>query len=137
MAETTFQIGNYSAIKLRLEPTEIYGSANSTSPILTLQLKMQLPSISAQPTIEYTMIRLAGRLKIGNEQLAIFEAPPMAEVSSVQGYEHQFQVEVPLGIREAKRIEDLRDGKDPRFRISLSGLAQVHNKGFELLRGCD
>jgi hypothetical protein len=134
MAETTFQIGNYSAIKLRLEPTEIYGSANSTSPILTLQLKMQLPSISAQPAIDYTMIRLAGRLKIGHEQLAVFEALPMVEASSAQGYEHQFQVEVPLGIREAKRIEDLRDGKDPRFRISLSGLAHVHNKGFELLR---
>jgi hypothetical protein len=134
MAETTFQIGNYSAIKLRLEPTEIYGLTNSTSPTLALQLKMQLPSISAQPPIEYTMIRLAGRLKIGNEQLAIFEAPPLAEISSVQRYEHQFQVEVPLGIRQAKRIEDLRDGKDPRFRISLSGLVHVHNKGFELLR---
>ena len=95
MAETTFQIGNYSAIKLRLEPTEIYGSANSTSPVLIFQLKMQLPSISAQPAIEYTMIRLAGRLKIGNEQLAIFEAPPMAEVSSAQGHEHQFQIGKP------------------------------------------
>jgi hypothetical protein len=136
MAETTFQIGNYSAVKVRLEPTEVYGSGNSTSPILTLQFKIQLSSISAQPPIEYTMIRLAGRLKIGNpaEQVATFEAPPMAEGSSIQGYERQFQVDVPLGIRETKRIEDLRDGKNPFFRISLSGLVHVHNKGFELLR---
>jgi len=136
MAETTFQIGNYSAIRFRLEPTEIYGSGNATSPILSLRFKIQLPSVAAQPPIDYTMIRLAGRLMSGNhaEQLATFEAPPLAEESGPQNYERQFQVDVPIRLHEAKRIEDLRDGKDPHFQISLSGLVHIRNKGFELLR---
>lgn len=46
MAETTFQIGNYSAVRFRLEPTDFYGVGNSTSPALKLQFKLQLPTIA-------------------------------------------------------------------------------------------
>jgi hypothetical protein len=65
------------------------------------------------------------------EQLAIFESLPIAETSSPQVYERQMQIDILLSIRQAKRIEDVRDGKDPHFRIWLTALMFVDNKGFE------
>lgn len=106
MAETTLTVRNHSLTKLRIESTDIYGAGTSFSPILRLHFKMQLISIPAQPTpTNYTMVRLAGRVAIANpeEQLAVFESLPIAEVSNPQAFERQMQIDVPLGIRQVKK----------------------------------
>lgn len=41
---------------------------------------------------------------------------------------------IPLGLRQLKRIEELRDGKDPSFQIDLTGLIAVQTGQFERLQ---
>jgi hypothetical protein len=49
------------------------------------------------------------------------------------------QLDVPMGVRQVKRIEDVRDEKDPQFRIWPTRLAFAGNPwdrptpGLELL----
>ena len=137
MAEAHFPVKGRGGFRVRLEPTEIVGTGSSTLPALTLQLKLQLPSIQLQSVVNYTLLRLAGRLSIASENtdLASFETPPIAETSGPNSYERSLSVEVPLDIRQIKHIEELRDGKDLVLRITLTGLVAFDvNNEFERLQ---
>lgn len=137
MAETYFNIKNRSVLRVRLEPTEIFGTGSSTFPALTLQMKLQLLPIQLDPIVNYTLLRLAGKLTSANEnaESATFEAPPLAETSNTNSYERQLSVSVPLNIRQVKRIEELRDGQNPVFNLTLTGLAALQpSNEFEHLR---
>ena len=128
MAETTLSVNNSGVIRFRLEPTDINAPGNSVSPILRLQFKAQLSAL--QNNINYTIIRIGGRLTIGttDEHLAFFEAPPLMEESINQAYEHHISIDVALGIREAKRVEDIRNGNNPHIRIRLIALVFIAEK---------
>ncbi len=136
MAEITLNINNYGVIRFRLEATDICGAGTATAPLLRLPFKAQLTSVPGPPALEYTLIRLAGRIAIaqpGEEQIAAFEAPPLAERSGSQVFDRQLVIDVPIGLGAAKRIEDARDGKDPFFRVWLTALAFVESHGFRQL----
>ncbi|MFZ0800146.1 MAG: hypothetical protein WB781_27010 [Candidatus Sulfotelmatobacter sp.] len=115
MAEGCFSIKNRSVLRVRLEPTEIFGMGSAAFPILTLQLKLQLLPAQLDSIVNYTLVRLAGKFSAGNDntELASFEAPPLAETSNINTYERQLSLNIPLNIRQIKRIEELRDGKNP------------------------
>lgn len=141
MAEITFNVLNYSVLRVRLEPTEIFAAGTSSNPILTLRFRLQLQQVPIQQNQpnksrgHYTLLRLAGQFGISNEEITSFEAPPMAEMSSANAYERQFDVPVPLTLQKLKRLEDLRAGKDPTLKIELTGLVAIAETGqFERLQ---
>src|SRR5271155_1864276 len=109
MAEAYFNVKSRGVLRVRLEPTEIFGAGSPALPILTLQLKLQLLPAQLESVVNYTLLRLAGKLFVANENtdLASFEAPPLAETSSANPYERPLHVNVPLDIRQIKRIESL------------------------------
>ena len=70
-----------------------------------------------------------------NTELATFEAPPLAETSNTNSYERQLNLNVPLNIRQVKHIEELRDGKNPVFTVTLTALVALQpSNEFEQLR---
>lgn len=128
MAEVYFNVKNRGVLRVRLEPTEIFGTGNAIFPTLTLRLKLQLLPAQLDSVVNYTLLRLAGKLSMANEntELVSFEAPPLAETSNTNSYERQVSVSVPLSIRQIRHIEELRDGKNPIFNLHLSGLVALH-----------
>lgn len=141
MAEATFIVNNCGVIRVRLEPTEIFGGGTRSNPILILRFKLQLsplPAAGKQPGDQarhYTLIRFGGKLSAHpNEELLTFEAPPMAEMSSLQAYEHQFELPVAIDTSRLKRIEELRGGKDPSLQFNLTGLIAMQDGRFERIQ---
>jgi len=140
MAEANFSVKNHGVLRVSLEPTGIVGTGSAAFPALTLQLKVQVLPVQQQSVVNYTLLRLAGKLSVGNENtdLARFEAPPLAETSSPNPYERPLHLAVPLDIRQIKHIEELRDGKDLFFKITLTGLVMFDSNGeFERLQDTD
>ena len=76
MAEAYFNIKNRGVLRVRLEPTDIFGAGNAVFPTLTLQLKLQLLPAQLDSIVNYTLVRLAGKLSVANEntELATFES---------------------------------------------------------------
>jgi len=137
MPEASFVVKSNGALRVRLDPTEVSGAGSPAFAALKLQLKLQILSLQAQPIINYTLLRLAGKLFVGNDntELASFEAPPLVEVSAMQPYDRPLDLLVRLDPRQIKHIEEVRDGKDPIFRIHLTGLVAVQpSNEFEQLR---
>lgn len=138
MAEGYFNIKNRGVARVRLEPTDVFGMGSAAFPILMLQLKLQLlPAQLDSSVVNYTLVRLAGKVAVGNEntELATFEAPPLAETSNNNSYERQLGVNVPLTLRQVKHIEELRDGKNPFFNLTFTGLVAIQpSYEFEQLR---
>lgn len=137
MAESYFSVKNRSVLRVRLEPTEVFGMGSAAFPILTLQLKLQLLPAQLDSVVNYTVVRLAGKLSASNDnrELACFEAPPLAETSNTNSFERQLSLNIPLNIRQIKRMEELRDGKDPFFNVTLTALIFIGpTNEFEQLR---
>jgi len=137
MAEAYFNVKSRGVMRVRMEPTEIFGTGSATFPTLMLQLKLQLLPAQLQTVVNYTLLRLAGKLAVGNENtdLASFEAPPLAEGSNTNSWERVLNVVVPLDIRQIKHIEELRDGKDLLLKFTLTGLVALEgNSEFERLQ---
>lgn len=137
MASASFTIEGRGVFKVRLEPTEIVGAGNSALPLLTLRLHVELHPIQQQQSIShYTILRLAGRLFLPNEfsELARFEKEPLLEKSSSGSHDRTLSMEVPLDVRQIKRIEELRDGNSLALKVSLTGLAVLDSSSdFRLL----
>ena len=127
MAEAYFNVKSRGVLRVRMEPTEIFGTGSATFPTLMLQLKFQLLPAQLQTVTNYTLLRLAGKLAVGNENtdLATFEAPPLAEGSNTNSWERALNVFVPLDIRQIKHIEELRDGKDLLLKFTFTGLVAI------------
>ena len=136
MAEASFNVKDRGVLRVRLEPTEIVGTGSPSFPTLTLQLKLRLLPAQLQSAVNYTLLRLAGKLSVANENtdLASFEAPPLAETSSPNPHERTLFLAVPLDMRRVKHIEELRNGKDLFFKITLTGLVVDSNSEFERLQ---
>jgi hypothetical protein len=140
MSEANFSVKNHGVLRVSLEPTGIVGTGSAAFPTLILQLKLRVLPVQQQSVVNYTLLRLAGKLSVGNENtdLARFEAPPLAETSSPNPYERPLHLAVPLDIRQVKHIGELRDGKDLFFKITLTGLVMFDsNGGFERLQDTD
>jgi hypothetical protein len=135
MAETSFIVKNSGNLRVRIEPTDVVGAGSRVFPSLTLQPKLQL--LPLQGAVNYTLLRLAGRLFVGNEtsELTTFESSPLAEASTPQGHDRPLNVMVPLNPGQIKHIEEVRNGKNPFFKIHLTGLVAIHpGNEFEMLR---
>lgn len=141
MAEISFNVQNFTVMQVRLEPTEIFGSGSLSNPSLMFRFRLQLQPVPVQrqqgpqQNGHYTLIRLGGKLIMHtNEEVLSFEAPPMAEESSQQSFYRQFDLPMPISVSQLKRIEELRDGKDPSFRVELNGLVAIPDGRFERLQ---
>lgn len=121
MSEVYFNVKNFSAGRIRWEPTDITGTGSRAYPQLILGLKLQLLPAGQ---INYTLLRIGGNLFIGNENYAVanFEYPAMAENASSQAYDRVLNLVVPLTLTQIKHIETLRAGNNLLLRITLTGL---------------
>jgi hypothetical protein len=125
MAEVSLDIGNFQAMKIRLEATDVRGQNLAGQPVLRLPLKLQLLPAGPlqQTTSQYFLLRLAGTLSsnpVG--ELASFEVGPLAEQSNASPYDRVQDVVVPLDRVQVKHFEDARAGANAQLNISLSGL---------------
>lgn len=125
MAEVSFGIRNFQAMKIRLEATDVRGQDLAGQPILRLPLKLQLLPAGPQqePESQYVLLCLAGIVSsnpIG--EIAGFDAGPLAEQSNPSPYERIQEVVVPLDRVQVKRFEDARAGANAQLNISFLGL---------------
>jgi hypothetical protein len=134
MPENSFVIRNRGVFGIRLEPTSIFGEG-STYPTLELRCNVKIAPVSTEPHVNYTVIRLAGRLSFTERETIVrFESEPIALTSSQHFHEQQLILKAPLSVAQIKRIEEVRDGKDPQFSIVLSAVVVLHdNNEFQKL----
>jgi hypothetical protein len=84
---------------------------------------MQLLPAGQQKNMQYTLLRLAGKLT--NQQLgefASFDVGSLAAVPNPEPFFRQEEAMVPLDRCQVKRFEDARGAKDAYFQIMLAGL---------------
>jgi hypothetical protein len=124
MSETSFSVKNNGVGKVRLESTDIVGIGRPANPQLLFGVKFQLLPIGQNT---YTLLRVHGKIFIGNENQPVATAvhTPIAEESYQNFYERTVQLAVPLTLTQIKHIEDVRNGNDLRFRLTLSGLVAL------------
>jgi len=75
MAEAYFNIKNRGVLRVRLEPTDIFGAGNAVFPTLTLQLKLQLLPAQLDSIVNYTLVRLAGKLSVARSRISASGRP--------------------------------------------------------------
>jgi hypothetical protein len=123
MSEVSFPIAGRQVATFRLEPNSIQGRDLAGQPALYLPLQMQLLPGGQQKNVQYTLVRLAGKLQSQHlAEFASFDAGPIAGVPNPDPFFRQQDALVILGRRQVKRFEDARDGNDAYFLIMLSGL---------------
>ncbi len=137
-SEAFFTIKNCGAIVVRLEPTSVCGEG-AIFPNLVLQLGLRLSPISLETPLHYTLLRVAGKLSLTNtnDTVAAFDSEPMAMQSGPQVYDQRLDLKAPLTLGQIKRIEELRDGKNPCFRITLTALVMLHTTPRDFERASD
>jgi hypothetical protein len=92
-------------------------------PTLYLPLQLQLLPAGQQKDVEYTLVRLAGKLlsqPLG--EFASFDVGPLAEVPNPEPFFRQQEALVALDRQRIKRLEDARAGNNAYFQIMLSCL---------------
>lgn len=120
MAETHLQIRNCGVLTARIDPTNVRGDGSPHRPVLCLPLELQV--LPAQ-TIEYTLIRLTGILKMkGVETLAEFDVGPLAQHSDSRACFRPVNLEVPLNPHTVRKFEEERSGADAFLPLSFRGL---------------
>jgi hypothetical protein len=137
-AETFFTIKNCGAIVAKLEPTSVFGEGTIFHN-LVLQLSLRLSPISLETPLHYTLLRVAGKLSLANtnDTVAALDSEPMAMQSGPQAYDQRLDLKAPLTLGQIKRIEELRDGKNPCFRITLTALVMLHTTPRDFERASD
>jgi len=124
MSELWVGVGGRNAITVRLEPNGVRGRDMAGQPALSLPLQMQLLPTGEQTNVEYTLVRLTG--KVSNQHLgefASFDIGPIAEAPNPGPFFRPQEALVVLDQGRVKRFEDARGGNDAFFQITLSGLA--------------
>lgn len=136
MSEVWIEAGGRNAITIRLEPNNIRGRDMAGQPALSLPLEMQLLPTGDQTNMDYTLVRLAGKLQNQHlSEFARFDLGPMAAAANPNPFFTRQEAIVTLDRHQVKRFEDARSGKDAYFQVVLNGLAWFPAKGsFEVTR---
>ncbi len=123
MSEVWLQIASQNVITVRLEPNSVQGRDMAGQPALYLPLQLQLLPAGQQGSLQYTLLRLAGKLQNSAlNDFAAFEVGPLAPVPSATPFFRQHDALVVLDRQRVRRFEDTRAGNDAHFQILFSGL---------------
>ncbi len=123
MSEVWLPVGGRNVITIRLEPNNVQGRDMAGQPALYLPIQLQLLPAGQQKDVQYTLVRLAGKLQ--NQPLgefASFDVGPLAEVPNPEPFFRQQEALVALDRRQINRFEENRAGKDASFQVMLTGL---------------
>ncbi len=122
MSEVWLPVGGRNSITVRLEPNNVQGRDIAGQPALYLPLQLQLLPAGQQKDVQYTLVRLAGKLlsqSLG--EYASFDVGPLAEVPNPEPFFRQQEALVALDRRQIGRFEETRAQKDAYFQIVLTG----------------
>ena len=124
MAEVYLQVRSYGVMTIRIDQTAVRGDGSPTRRVLRLPFEVQILSIQGkQQTIDYTIIRMAGVIKMKDMQtLAEFEARPLSEESNSGAFFRQLYIEIPLDLPTIEKFEEARSRGDAFLFVSFSGL---------------
>jgi hypothetical protein len=133
MPEVTMEVKGFNVLKVRLDPTDVYGQDMAGQPCLCLPLKLQLlpaagPQLQQTTTAQYVLVRLTGTAssnRVG--EFATFDSGPLAEPSNPSPFERHQEVKVQLDRTRVKRYEDARAGSDASLTLSFSALVWFPN----------
>jgi hypothetical protein len=123
MSEVSLVAGEHQVITVRLEPNDLQGRDMAGQPALYLPLKLQLLPAGQKGEVQYTLLRLAG--KVMNPALgefASFEVSPLAVVPNPNPFFRQHEVTVVLDRQRIGRFEEARSGGNAHLQLSLSYL---------------
>jgi len=123
MSEVWLPVGGRNVITVRLEPNNVQGRDVAGQPALYLPLQLQLLPAGQQKDVEYTLVRLAGKLlsqPLG--EFASFDVGPLAEVPNPEPFFRHQEALVAFDRRQISRFEETRAEKDAYFQVMLTGL---------------
>jgi hypothetical protein len=123
MSEISLEAAGRQVITVRLDPNNVIGRDLAGQPALYLPLQLQLLPAGQNGDVQYTLLRLAGKLlnpPLG--EFASFELNPLAAVPNATPFYRQHEAMVTLDRQRIKRFEELRSGKDAYFQIMFSSL---------------
>ncbi len=123
MSEILLGVAGRNVVTVRLEPNSVRGQDMAGQPTLYLPLQLQLLPAGQQKDVQYTLVRLAGKLlsqPLG--EFASFDVGPLAEVPNPEPFFRQQEALVALDRQRIKRLEDARAGNNAYFQIMLSCL---------------
>jgi hypothetical protein len=123
MSEVQLVANGQQVITARLEPNDLRGLDMAGQPALFLPLKLQLLPAGQKGDVQYTLLRLAGKLMtppLG--EFASFEVGPLAVDSTANPFYRQHQVTILLDRQRIGRFEDSRSGGNAQLQLSLSYL---------------
>jgi len=123
MSDVPLEVGGRNVVTVRLEPNSVQGRDMAGQPMLYLPMKLQLLPAGQQKDVQYTLVRLAGKLlsqPLG--EFASFDVGPFAEVPNPEPFFRQQEAFVPLDRQRIRRFEDARAGNEAYFQIMLSCL---------------
>jgi hypothetical protein len=136
MSEVWLAVGGRNVITVRLEPNNVRGQNMAALPALYLPLQLQLLLAGEKGDVQYTLVRLAGKLlsqPLG--EFASFDVGPLAEVPNTAPFFRHQEALVALDRQQIKRFEDARAGNDAHLQIMLSCLAWYPaQQKFEVVR---
>jgi hypothetical protein len=123
MSEISLEVAGRQVITVRLDPNSLTGRDLAGQPALYLPLQLQLLPAGQKGDVQYTLIRLAGKLTnptLG--EFGSFEVSPLAVVPNSNPFYRQHEAMVGLDRYRVRRFEDARSGNDAYFQIMLSTL---------------
>jgi hypothetical protein len=123
MSEVILSVATRGVITARLESDGVHGRNWGGQPMLYLGTQLQLLPAGEQGQINYTVLRLGGKLQtqlLG--EFAGFEVEPLTLVSNAQPFFRQQDILVPLDRLRVEHFESTRAGNDARFQINITAL---------------
>jgi hypothetical protein len=123
MSEVWLPVGGRNAITVRLEANNVHGRDMAGQPALYLPLQLQLLPAGQQKDVQYTLVRLAGKLlsqPLG--EFASFDVGPLAEVPNPEPFFRQQEALVAFDRQQISRFEQARAEKDAYLQVMLTGL---------------
>ncbi len=123
MSEIWLEVGGQNVVTVRLDPNSVRGRDMGGRPALYLPLELQLLPAGQEGDVQYTLVRLAGKLQNPPlSEFARFDVGPVALVPSPSPFFRQQEALVVLDREQIKRFEDARAGNDAYFQITPSCL---------------
>jgi hypothetical protein len=123
MSEISLEAAGRQVITVRLDANNVIGRDLAGQPALYLPLQLQLLPAGQNRDVQYTLLRLTGKLvtpPLG--EFASFELNPLAVVPNATPFYRQHEAMVTLDRQRIRRFEEVRSGKDAHFQIMLSSL---------------
>jgi len=126
MSEVILSVATRGVITARIESDKVYGRNWGGQPILYLGMQLQLLPAGEQGQVNYTVVRLGGRLQTqALGEFATFEAEPLALIPNAQPYFRQQDILIPLDRLRVEHFENARAGNDARFQINFTALVSL------------